>query len=318
MKKLIKVSCVPNGVDMSRYFSKIFFQNYIFEVNNPEIIECDYWIVFGGLNVRFEQVNVSPENIFLIAGEFDGGYNKAFLEQFSRVFTVDPRLSGNNIKYYHLGLPWFINKNFDELYDQNNIPKPKLLSIISSNLSYISYSRNYKIRFDFINALKTHFGDSIDIFGRGFNEIPDKGIGLYPYKFTIALENIPLPYNITEKLYDCFLTHTYPFYYDCNNIYRFVDEKAFTRIDIMDHKYSITIIEDILSQPNFYKDHLNSIISAKKHYLLNYSFQGILVDVVEKFGKMHSVKKLVTIRKNNELRSKLKLRSIDLAFNFLK
>ena len=234
------------------------------------------------------------------------------------MLTADTRLRGNNITYYHLGNPWFINKTFDELYHQETVTKTKLLSVVASNLSYVTYSRNYKIRYDFIMALKNHFGNDIDIFGRGFNELKHKEDGLYPYKFSVAIENMPLPYNISEKLSDCLLTHTFPLYYDCPNINRFYDDRAYAKLDIMDHAYSIGVIEKILATPNYYESHLAAVIEAKKKYLVNYSFQAVIVKAIEQFGQITQEKEIVQLKQDNKFRSKLKLKLIDLTYNFFK
>ena len=317
-KKIIKISYFHGWADMSRYFSKEFFQNYIFEINNPECIECDFWMVYGGLPNAVETVKVNPKNIFLVTVEFDGGYNQKFLKQFQKVITVDLRLQGNNITYHHLGLPWFINKTFDELNHQETVVKTKLISIIASNLSEITYSRNYKIRYDFVMALKNHFGDRIDVFGRGFNELKHKDEGLYPYKFSVAIENMPLAYNISEKLSDCFLTHTFPLYYDCPNINRFYNDQAYAKLDITDHAYSIGIIEKILATPDYYESHLEAVIEAKKQYLMNYSFQAVIVKAFEQYGAVDIEKKYVRLKQDNKYRSALKLKLINATFGLFK
>lgn len=317
-KKIIKISFLHGKADMSRYFSNEFFQNYIFEINNSECIECDFWMVFGDIPNHTETAQVSPQNVFLLTAEFDGGYNQRFLAKFQKVFTADVRLQGSNISYYHLGNPWFINEPFDKLYNQNSVRKTKLLSAVISNKSFVTYTRNYKIRYDFVLVLKKHFGNDIDIFGRGFKELANKDDGLYPYKFSVAIENMPLAYNISEKLSDCLLTHTFPFYYDCPNINRFYDDSSYAKLDIMDHEYSIGVIEKILETPNFYEDHLDAVIEAKRKYLLEYSFQAVIVKIIENHGKIDQLKEIVRIKQGNNFRSKLKLRLIDLIYNTLK
>jgi len=317
-KKVIKISYFHSSADMSRYFSNEFFQEYIFAVNDPNCIECDFWFVFGGLTNLSERAIVSPNNVFLFTAEFDGGYNQKFLNQFSKVFTADTKLQGENIEYFHLGNPWFIQKSFDELYHQENVKKTKLLSVVASNASYITYNRNYKIRYDFVIALQKHFGNDIDIFGRGFREIENKDDGLFPYKYSVAIENMPIPFNISEKLSDCLLTHTLPLYYDCPNISRFYNEKSFVKLDIMDHSFSIGLIEKILETNNHYEDNLQYVIEAKKTYLLNYSFQAVFVKAIKRFGVYDEVKKTVELINDNKLRVRIKLKIIDLAYQYLK
>ncbi len=314
----VKVSFFHGDADMSRYFSKEFFQEYQFEVNNPSCIECDFWIVYGGLPDKKEVAFVNTSNIFLFTAEFEGGYSQKFLQQFHKVITVDTKLQGNNIVYSQLGMPWFINENFDKMYHQQNITKTKLISIVASNYSDINYTRNYKIRYDFVMALKKYFGNEIDIFGRGFNEIKYKEDGLLPYKFSVAIENMPLPFWVTEKLYDCYLTHTFPLYYDCPNIDRFFNKEAYAKLDIMDHDYSIKMIEKIINTKNYYEDYLDALIEAKKKYLLEYSFQGVIIKAIEQYGNVKAEKKRIYIKPDNKLRSKIKLKLIDLVYKTFK
>ena len=318
IKKIVKITFFHAEADMSRYFSNEFFREYVFEINNLECTECDFWIVYGGLTSRSETVNVNPKNIFLITAEFEGAYTQKFLKQFQKVITLDTKLNSDNLVYGHVGYPWFINNSFDELYHLDNVKKTKLISIIASDYSNISSTRNYKIRYDFVIALKQYFGDKIDVYGRGFNTLKNKEDGLLPYKFSIAIENMPLPYNISEKLYDCFLTHTFPLYYDCPNVNRFIDERAYAKLDIMDHEYSINMIENILNTPNFYENHVDALIEAKKKYLMNYSFQGVMVNVIKKFGINDLIKEQVTIKSDNKLRSRIKLKLIDVVFRALR
>ena len=317
-KKIIKVTFFHGYANMSRYISQEFFKDYIFEINNLQCIECDFWIIYGGLPIGNESVNVNPKNIFLITAEFEGAYSQKFLRQFEKVITIDTKLQGDNLVYDHVGYPWFINNSLDELYHLDNVKKTKLISIIASDYSNITYSRNYKIRYDFVMALKQHFGDKIDVFGRGFNTLKNKDEGLVDYKFSIAIENMPIPYNISEKLTDCFLTHTFPLYYDCPNINRFYDHKSYAKLDIMDHDYSIKMIENILETPNYYEKHLNDIIKAKKEYLLRYSFQATLVNIASKFGNMNLPKEKMNIIADNQLKNRIKLKLINSIHNYFK
>ena len=67
-------------------------------------------------------------------------------------------------------------------------------------------------------ALKKHFGDQIDLFGRGLNDFEDKWDVLANYKYTVAIENDFCDDWVTEKYFDCILSNTLPFYYGCPNL----------------------------------------------------------------------------------------------------
>ncbi len=105
-----------------------------------------------------------------------------------------------------------------------------MISCISSGLKQLS---GHRLRFDFVEKLQTQF-PGIDFFGRGDNFIEDKMDGLLAYRYSIAIENSSQPHYFTEKINDCFLSYTVPFYYGCKNIGRYFPEKSFIRIDITD------------------------------------------------------------------------------------
>lgn len=96
-------------------------------------------------------------------------------------------------------------------------PKSKNISCISSNKTGLEGHRR---RLEFINGVLSKHGDSIDMFGAGFNPIPGKIDALRDYRFSIAIENACLVNGASEKISDCFLTGTIPIYYlpGCPNI----------------------------------------------------------------------------------------------------
>ena len=112
-------------------------------------------------------------------------------------------------------MPWFVgksykngkcitvNKNYHQLISLERPKKNKLLSIISSNHVF---TKEYKLRNDFITKLKNHFGNKIDVFGIGRKKVADKWDALAPYKYHIALENSSYKDYWTEKLSDTFLS----------------------------------------------------------------------------------------------------------------
>ena len=317
-KKIIKLTYFHKNANLDKYFSDEFFNDFEFHVNDPSCVVCDYWIVYGGLLCKNEVAFVDPKNIFLFVGEHDGQYSYKFLEQFSKVFTIDPHYTNDNLVYHHTSVPWFIDEKFDELYHQQKVHKDRVISIVASDKAYTTYTRNYRHRYEFVKTIMKYFGNNIDVFGRGFKEIENKSEALLRYKYSIAIENVPLPFNITEKIADCFLMHTFPFYYACPNIDRFYPRDAYENIDIMDIDFSIKVIESILKTAEHYEKHVAAIIEAKKIYLMNYSFQSAIVNGIKRYGTPAGKKQIVKINDNNRIRSNLKIKIIDLTFNLLK
>jgi hypothetical protein len=124
-----------------------------------------------------------------------------------------------------------------------------------------------------------HFKDKLDVFGRGFNYIPDKFNGVADYKYSIAIENSVIPDYFTEKLFECFLTYTMPIYYGCPNIGDYFDERSFILIDIDDYKNSILKIEEAI-EGDLYKRSLPYIEDARKRFLEQYHVFAALANIL--------------------------------------
>ena len=218
------------------------------------------------------------------------------------MITCQREIKHQNKYYFHQGHNWFVGKNYDELINKILIPKTKKLSVIVSNKQFTD---GHKKRFDFVMKLKDHFKDDLDLFGRGINDIDDKWNVLAPYKYSIAIENYVCEDWITEKIYDCYLSHTFPLYYGCPNVQRYFKEDSFSLIDINDVGKTIKIIEDILSSESFYDLHLESIIEAKIHYLKNFNIFPLITNYIEGNDlKIEKLKEKEVIKPENFLTTK--------------
>jgi hypothetical protein len=89
--------------------------------------------------------------------------------------------------------------------------KNKLISMISSNKNF---STGHRKRLSFVEKFK----NSVDLYGRGFNEMDKKEDGLKDYMFSITVENDSYPTYWSEKILDCFVTGTVPIYYGSPDI----------------------------------------------------------------------------------------------------
>ena len=88
-------------------------------------------------------------------------------------------------------------------------PKYKLLSMIASGKAG---TPGHSWRRDLAFALKSYFGDLVDIFGFGHMPIPDKRNAIDPYVFSIVIENDEADYYVTEKVVDCLIGWAIPIY----------------------------------------------------------------------------------------------------------
>jgi hypothetical protein len=258
---------------------------------NTSVKRCDYWFVQEGLGTKKESTICPKENTVLITCEppMLKTYKSEFLRQFAAVITCHTNIDHPNPVFQQPGLPWHIgrrqkdhvnisfSKDYDELKAMTSIPKTKILSVVSSSKTM---SEGHRKRLEFARRLKTHFGDKIDLFGRGLNEIEDKWDALAAYKYNVAMENSMVNDYWTEKLTDPFLAGCYPIYHGCPNIDQYFDLASLTRIDLNDPEKAIAAIEECIEQ-NRYESSEKKIWEAREKVLDTYNLFAIISDYIE-------------------------------------
>lgn len=241
---------------------------------NTDIESCDFYIVFEGLEKK-EKILCSPQNTIFVAAEPSSlkRYDESFLAQFATIITCQRGIRHGNICYNQPGHTWFIKRNYDELMQIASVQKSKLLSIVTSNKQE---SAGHRKRYEFCMKLKEYFGDAADLYGRGINEFEDKWDVLAPYKYSVAIENYIEPDWVTEKIGDCFLAHTFPFYYGAPNISKYYREESFVNIDIDNFELSSRKIEKVITEEFHYENSLPALLDSKIKYLNNISLVPML------------------------------------------
>ncbi|MEA5086229.1 MAG: glycosyltransferase family 10 [Methanocorpusculum sp.] len=247
---------------------------------DDDIFECDYWVVFNGVSQK-EQAFCPCNHIILVTGEPASvrRYDQKYLNQFSIVLTAQEGLHHEGAIHHHQALPWLLNKSYDELVVPPVLEKTKTLSLICSNKKF---TKGHEERFKFALDLKGYFGARLDLYGRGIRDFDDKWDVIAPYKYSIAIENSSSKYYVTEKLWDNYLSLTYPFYYGCTNVGEYYPADSFSLIDIHDFEGTIDIIERVLREPNYYEEHLSAILEARTRYLSQYHILPQLVCLIKK------------------------------------
>ncbi len=253
--------------------------NCKFIINEP-IQECDYWVVYEDL-LRTEEVVCPIKNTLLITGEPPSikKYGQIFLNQFSNIITCQRDIKHENVSYVQQALPWHVgrslekirpdsmNKCYDELKKIERFRKTKLMSVVVSEKSS---TKGHRARLAFVEHLKHHFGDQLDVFGQGGRRIDDKWDAIEGYKYHVVLENSSYEDYWTEKLADAFLGGAYPLYFGCKNIYEYFSPEALTAVDIYKVGESIELIErEILSLR--YERSVDSIEFARNLILDKYN-----------------------------------------------
>ncbi|MEJ7627564.1 MAG: glycosyltransferase family 10 [Ferruginibacter sp.] len=288
----IKVSTPWDHINFSeRISSKLTGYQFIFDTT---VIECDYWIIWGGIKGVEETTNCDPSNIIYLSDEAheERFFNKYFLNQFASIITCRTDIKHRSVIPTHELNTWLIKKSYDQIYNENFIPKTKILSVISSDQTWLP---GHKLRFAFVNKLIGHFKDKLDVFGKGFNPIADKYDGLAPYKYSVAIENSIIPGYFTEKIADCYLAHTMPIYYGCPDIGKYFDNKSFLYIDPQDYTIAFKKIEKLIEEDPY--DQLLSVIEGqKKKYLEEYHIFNKLIRILESNFNPSGQKKKITIK----------------------
>ena len=278
--------------------------NVKFEINNHKIRECDYWFVYENIDGYLFEKGICPrKNCYLITGEEASmwDYPQNYLNQFPGVITSRQDIEHAHSKFLHYISPWHVRKNYDELLSAEP-EKTKKLSAIISNAAHLPI---HKKRYALINKLKGHFKSKLDWYGKGEVELFDKWEGLAPYCFSIAIENSAYQHYFTEKIIDCFLASTIPFYWGCKNIEEYFPPESFIPIDIFDFEKSINIIEESLNNPEEFKKRYNFLKEAKNLCLNKYQlFPALSSFILSENAESEQREKIIIEDKEHYLKKK--------------
>lgn len=267
--------------------------NYQFYIND-NIKECDWWVVYEGLN-EAEMAHCPRDRTILITDEPPTikKYNQKFLDQFSTIISCQRNLKHPHVINTQKAHPWMVGcrfvlgskssleqectKSYDELKSMSlPLSKTKLISVVSSGKKS---TPGHAKRLLFTEELKKHFKDKLDVYGRGINNFSDKWDVIAPYKYHIAMENISYPDYYTEKLIDAFLGSAYPFYYGAPNINDYFPVGALQAIDINNTKKSIELIEKRLEE-NSYEKSFDLILKSRNLVLDAYNIFPFLTNEI--------------------------------------
>jgi hypothetical protein len=234
--------------------------------------ECDYVVMLNN-NLKYESIVKCPnENIWALMQEpYVKGFTDWMVEghkYFNRVYTSHKPIENSKYIVSHPAVPWHINRSFDQLSVPDIPSKPKTISWIVGNARNLP--GHFK-RLSFLKFLQDKSSLNIDLFGRAVRVIDDKWDGLADYKYSLAIENSCSPDYWTEKLADCFLTWTIPFYYGCTNLEEYFPKESFIRIDIGEPEIAIEQINAFINN-NEWEKRLPALKRARELILNQYQF----------------------------------------------
>ncbi len=198
----------------------------------------------------------------LILEHFSNGFfEKIYCEKdkFTKIYTHDRCLIEKSNK--------FVFKSHGDCSIENyqDLKKSKLLSMISSDKRWI-------VGHDFRHRIIEKYRNKFDLYGRGFNVIEHKEIGLNEYMFSIAVENCKKDYYFTEKLIDCFRTKTIPLYWGCPSISKFFDENGIIQFDNIDELGDVI---NSLTEETYY----SLIQSVENNYNLSFEYDTFFTNL---------------------------------------
>lgn len=187
-------------------------------LENKKILDWQFYNAanyFGWLSESSEIIKDTISEILQRLKEIEKTYQA--------IFTSDKRLLERSSIFQkaHNGstLPWAkqIPKNYQ---------KSKILSIIASNKAI---TEGHLLRQKAIEQYK-----KAEVFGTGRNEIQKKESALWPYFFSVVIENAKYPEYFTEKITDCFISKTIPIYYGNPNIGNIFDTQGILTYETTD------------------------------------------------------------------------------------
>jgi hypothetical protein len=266
--------------------------------NSTELIQ--YWnkmlkTPFNWNNLRFVYDKDTKADYYIIVNKpsFDEYYEKSK----TIVFRMEPDCETNpyfndfysfkdeflyfcSLDKFHNNGEWWLNMNYNQLINSiGNISKNNSSTTLSTIVSSKYTDPGHKFRIDFLKYLEEKKNFSIDIYGvDNFHKfknyvkpLNDKKDGLFPYKYTLVVENTKKENYLTEKLIDAILSETLPIYWGCPNVFDFFSEKSIIYLESNDFEKCYQIINNAIKNDEWSK-RIDFIRQDKMRILKMYSF----------------------------------------------
>lgn len=247
-----------------------FEPEYITWIKHEESAQISIYVdnaITGGVNPSKQNYGWICESKTIQPGLYEWASNNVDVlrDKFITVFTHDLELTKNSDFFT---LTQCSAKSF--LGEHLIHEKTKLVSMITSNKNYC---KEHEHRLKMVEK----YSGKCDLYGRGFNEIADKTIGLKDYCFSFTMENATYSNMFTEKITDCFVTGTIPIYYGIKNIGDFFNIDG---IIVLDDNFDIDSLSFDLykSKEKAIKENFEiakNLLSAEDYIFKNFIKNGI-------------------------------------------
>lgn len=228
----------------------------------------DYIVV---ININYEHMTLAPEKTILMqmnpgTDEFWVNSLKLPLDKYLKVYTHKDDYSN---------IEWTLKHSYSELIKME-VSKTESLSIV---LPYSYEDRGHRLRIDFAKFLNKKqiplhvFGNSewgcVEYKkGMSTTETDD---ALFPYKYTIAVEDKSIKNYISEKLINGILAECLVFYNGAYNVKEYIDENAFVYLELSNFEEDAQTVSNAIKN-NLYEQKLPYIKKAKERILNELQF----------------------------------------------
>lgn len=264
---------------------------------DPDAREYDWLVVYDDLPTErgrdVEPLACPREHTLLITAEPSSVkvYGSHFTRQFGWVVTSQEPWALPHPRAIRCqpGLIWYYGATghgdavisergrFDSIVRHLPLQKTRWLSTVCSNKRQRHTLHYQRVRF--VQRLKAALPE-LDVFGHGWNYLPDKADALDSYRFHLAIENHRAPHHWTEKLADAFLGICLPFYYGCPNYADYFPEESVIPIDIFDFEGSLEIIRRAIRDREEEKRRA-AVLESRRRYLERYWLFAQLARLIE-------------------------------------
>jgi hypothetical protein len=269
---LMRIAVLDAGDSFAReYFERFVFANghrtdlYEF-VQNPPGGKFDAVVVQQStrpLNRRYDIVCpptrtlcalLEPPDVITLPDEYT--------RQFHTVVGPDARVICKSPLLYAAGHHWFVELTALEALEAPITGKRRLVSAVVSSKKD---TPGHRARWRLMTALKMHFGDQLDWFGRGVRPTGDNKLSaLADYKYHLVFENGSWPHYWTEKLSDAYMANCFPCYWGAPNINDYFDERSYIPIDPDRPDDAVKAIEGVIREQLWERRQEQLAIARKK------------------------------------------------------
>jgi len=174
-------------------------------------------------------------------------------------------------EWFPNAIEWHLAASYDDLWTSSPTKSADLSAVVSSKRR----SPGHHFRLDLLHRLESG-GVPVDIFGfdnregfhnyRGSLPPKDKRAGLFPYRYTLAVENCIEHNYFTEKVADALLSECLPFYWGCAELGDHLDPDAFIRLPTDNVDEALQVIRTALANDEWSR-RLPAIRRAKRAIL---------------------------------------------------